>query len=171
MADLLARLHREVISRSTLAGRARPWPPASAAELATFERRIGATLPTLWREIFTTIGNGGFGPGYGVYGLVTGAPDDQGQVALQLYETFNQLDPEDAGWLWPTTLIPIAHWGCAIQSCIDVSSPEGRMVRFDPNDHGPEEGWEGAWWEEASTSASWWSAWLEGRLSFEHGVV
>ena len=171
MRDLLARLRGEATSKPTLGGRARPWPPASSAEVLAFEQRTGAALPNLWREIFTMIGNGGFGPGYGIYGLITGAPDDQGHVALQLYEVFNRVDPEDPGWHWPTDLIPIAHWGCAIQSCIDVSSPEGRMVRFDPNGHGPDEGWEGAWWEEARTSADWWDAWLDGRLSFERGAA
>lgn len=171
MHDPLARLRREAIARPTLAGRARPWPPASGAELAAFEQRIGGSLPTLWREIFTTIGNGGFGPGYGIYGLITGAPDDQGQVALSLFESLRQPDPEDPRWHWPAELVPIAHWGCAIQSCIDVSGAAGRIVRFDPDGHGPDEGWDGAWWEEAPSSAEWWTAWLEGRLSFEQGAA
>ena len=54
----------------------------------------------------------------------TGAPDDQGQVALRLFESFNQSDPDDPAWHWPGHLVPIAHWGCAIQSCIDVSTSE-----------------------------------------------
>jgi hypothetical protein len=169
--ELLAKLSEEVTSRSTPGGRGSPWPPASEAEVASFEQQIGARLPALWREIFTTIGNGGFGPGYGIYGLITGAPDDQGQVALRLFESFNQSDPEDPAWRWPGHLVPIAHWGCAVQSCIDVSTSDGRMVRFDPNDHGPDEGWEGAWWEEAPSSVEWWTAWLDHRLSFERGVV
>lgn len=171
MRDLLAGLREKIVSTRTIEGRASLWPPVTAAELAAFERHTGAPLPDLWREIFTTIGNGGFGPGYGIYGLITGAPDDQGHVALQIYETFNQTDPEDPTWHWPSGLIPIAHWGCAMQSCIDVSSPQGRMVRFDPNNHGPDEGWEGAWWEEAATSVQWWGAWLDDRLSFEHGAI
>jgi hypothetical protein len=61
--DLLSKLSEEVTSRSTPGGRGSPWPPASEAEVASFEQRIGARLPALWREIFTTIGNGGFGPG------------------------------------------------------------------------------------------------------------
>lgn len=77
MADLLAMLRQEATSRVTLGGPAQPWPPASGAEIRAFEQRTRTQLPALWREIFTSIGNGGFGPGYGIYGLITGAPDDQ----------------------------------------------------------------------------------------------
>jgi hypothetical protein len=171
MHDLIPRLRTAAVRIPTLGGPSRPRAPITEKELEAFETRTGRVLPTFWCEVLREIGNGGFGPGYGITGLITGAVDDQGMHALHLYELLRQPDPEDPRWGWPEHLLPIAHWGCAIQSCIDLTDPSARMIRFDPNGHGPDEGWECAWWLEAETSETWWAAWLEGRLSFEHGAV
>ena len=40
MPDLLSKLNEEITSRSTPGGRGSPWPPASQAELASFERQL-----------------------------------------------------------------------------------------------------------------------------------
>jgi hypothetical protein len=154
-----------------MAGPARLHEPASAVEVAQVETLLAGALPRLWRRVYLEVGNGGFGPGYGLTGLISGAKDDQGHSASDLYTSFRTPDPEDSSWRWPEGLLPVCHWGCAIQSCIDARDSHGRVVRFDPNGHGPDVGWEGAWWVEAPSAEAWWGAWLAGELTFEKGAA
>ncbi len=44
-------------------------PPATAKELHAAERAIGFELPELLRAIYLKVGNGGFGPEYGLVGI------------------------------------------------------------------------------------------------------
>jgi hypothetical protein len=152
----------------TLAGPPRPEPPASAGELAAFEQGVGFQLPEIWRRIYTEVGDGGFGPGYGLLGLISGAKSDDGHSALELYRVFTEEeDPDDPEFRWPKGLVPVCHWGCAIYSCLDLTKPETPVVRFDPNGHGPDEGWDGAWQPESSSSDAWLRAWVSQTLTFE----
>jgi hypothetical protein len=82
------------------------------------------------KRIDVEIGNGGFGPGYGLIGLTNGAPDDQDKTAPAIYDWFRGGDPHDASWEWPAGLLPICHWGCAILSCVDCADPNFRMRIF-----------------------------------------
>jgi len=45
------------------------YPPVSMKELADAEKRLGFGLPNVLREIYLQIGNGGFGPGFGLLAL------------------------------------------------------------------------------------------------------
>jgi hypothetical protein len=49
-------------------------PPASEAEISAFEKRFGVQLPIEYRDFLTQVGNGGAGPGYGIFRL--GEVDD-----------------------------------------------------------------------------------------------
>ena len=42
--------------------------PTSLAVVEAAEQSLGFYLPHLLREIYTQVGNGGFGPGYGIDG-------------------------------------------------------------------------------------------------------
>ena len=91
-----------------------------------------------------------------------------GDSAVSLYELWRDgEDPEDLLWAWPTALLPICHWGCAIYSCVDCTRPEAPVVRFDPNGHELGEPWEGAFRPEASSLEMWLRRWLAGTLPFE----
>jgi hypothetical protein len=97
-------------------------PPASSAEVAEFESRSGLSLPPVLKELYLSVGNGGWGPpvnGDGLYGLITGHTDDLGNSALDMYQTFWGENPDEPKWCWTLGVLPICHWGCAIQSCID----------------------------------------------------
>ncbi len=69
---------------------------------------------------------------------------------------------------WPEGLVAICHWGCAIWSCVDCNSEQGRVIRFDPNDYVGSEAasWRGAWTEERPTLAHFLADWLDDRLPF-----
>jgi hypothetical protein len=132
------------------------------------ESRLGFGLPAVVRELYTEVANGGFGPGYGLLGLIDGARSDTNRDAVEEYLAFRQPDPEDPGWHWPEQLLPICHWGCAIYSCVDCSDERADLVRFDPNPVDTD--WSIAFAPEGHTILSWLEAWLRGEDLFEPGL-
>jgi hypothetical protein len=110
-------------------------PPLSRGEISAAEERIGFTLPRSLVSLYAAVGNGGYGPAYGLLGLVGGALQEDGNDAVSMYETFSQTDPDDPHWSWPTKLLPIVHLGCAMYYCVDCSTEDGMVVWFEPNPH------------------------------------
>ena len=108
-------------------------PPLGAGDLESSIISLGFTPPALLVSLFRQVGNGGFGPGYGLMGLNNGSPDDQGNTAVSLYTYFSWEDPEDPDWTWPERLLPICNWGCAIYSCLDCREENPTVVIWDPN--------------------------------------
>jgi len=105
-------------------------PPLSDAEIVEAESRLGFRLPDLLRELYTSVADGGFGPSGGFLPLLRSQPGCESVV--DLYEAFLVGDPEDTTGPWPARLLPIAHEGCAIRSCVDCSTPELRIVCHEP---------------------------------------
>jgi hypothetical protein len=73
-----------------------------------FQKFFDFALPDLLQTIYTKIGDGGFGPGYGLYSSA---------VIQSLYEQFTATES------WQEGMLPICTWGCAIYSCIDCKDP------------------------------------------------
>ncbi len=84
------------------------------------------------------------------------------------YALRRQPDPEDAGWFWPAGVLAVCHWGCAVYSCIDCRTEEGRVLRFDPNP--VDDDWSVAWGVEKPDLPSWLSSWVNGEELFESGT-
>jgi hypothetical protein len=143
-------------------------PPITTVEVEDAEARLGFRLPGVVRQLYTEVANGGFGPGYGLVGLIGGARSDLGDDAVELYLTFRQPDPEDPGWGWPEALLPICHWGCAIYSCVDCRENDAPVIRFDPNQ--VEGDWSIAFAAEGRTFDGWLEGWLHGEELFESGT-
>jgi SMI1 / KNR4 family (SUKH-1) len=143
-------------------------PPATLDELAEAETLLGFRLPRLLGRMYTEVANGGWGPEYGANGLIGGARADLESGLVDWYRTMRAAGPddEDPAWPgWPEGLVAVCHWGCAIWSCVDCNSADGRVVRFDPNPFGPES-WSGAWTVERPTLADFLRDWLTGDLPF-----
>ena len=113
-------------------------------------------MPNLLRRLFLEVGNGGFGPGYGVLGVRGGSTDDLGQTALDAYREFHSLSR--AQWL-PESLLPLCHWGCAIYSFVDCASQHGDIWASDPN-----LGVEDDTFRQPLTIVEWFARWVDGRL-------
>jgi hypothetical protein len=136
--------------------------PAEAVEEAVEEAEdlIGFRLPPLLRRLYLEVGNGGFGPGYGVLGLRGGHRNDTRRAALDLYREAN--DTSSPHWSFlPASLLPVCYWGCGIYSFIDCSRTEGPMWGWDPNP-GPAD--RQALFPQPFTLAGWLGRWVRGKL-------
>lgn len=65
---------------------------------------------------------------------------------------------------WPPKLLALINWGCAIVSCVDCSTDQFEVVRFDPHYYveRPRRDWSGCFFAEAPSLKSWWRRWLAG---------
>jgi hypothetical protein len=109
---------------------------ATEAALLATEQSIGFALPPLLRRLYQEIANGGFGPGYGLIGVAGGATDDIGQNIADIFA--DKHSPNFQKWFpnWPAQAIGICHWGCAMYSVVDCSTPAYQMFHFEPNNLG-----------------------------------
>lgn len=96
---------------------------ATAAEIADAEKYMGIAFPELLGTLFTSIANGGFGPGYGLIGLQGGQLDDQGRSITDLYSAFHQDIP-----VLSKAILPCCDWGGGVWSCIDCIDDKDLMV-------------------------------------------
>lgn len=106
--------------------------PAPADAVAEAEDLIGCRLPPLLRRLYLEVGNGGFGPGYGMLGLRGGHRDDIRRTALDLYREEHGTSSSHWSFL-PAGLLPVCYWGCGIYSFTDCFRTEGAMWGWDPN--------------------------------------
>ena len=149
-------------------------PPATEQQIADAEQRLGFRLPPLLCQVYQEVGDGGFGPGYGLYGLST----EGGRESLVKH--YGMLRQAQTSPPWPMGLVPICDWGCGIASYLDCSLPEAPVVRLDPNmpkgdvaERVPEEMHygraaqvEGACWVERPSFEEWLMAWADGQPLF-----
>ncbi len=140
IAEIVERLRARVANLSKATDTADVVPaqvyaPPSTEAVAAVERRLGVELPAPLRAVYQHVGDGGFGPAYGLLGLVDGAKNEDGLNAVGVYESFIEPDPDDPHWQWPTGLLPVVHLGCAMFFCVRCDTPDGDVVWFEPNAH------------------------------------
>ncbi len=142
--------------------------PLTDAQQAEAEGRLGFALPSELTLVYQRVMNGGFGPGYGLTGIISGAPDDVGRDVVEDYELRRLPDPDDPTWSWPRGLLAICHWGCAIYSCVDCTTGSDPVViRFDPNPIDTD--WSKAYFPEGRRFSEWLGAWVAGADLWEDG--
>jgi hypothetical protein len=137
--------------------------PATQQEVDELEAATGQRLPPFLRDVYLSIANGCFGPGYGLMPLTHPIAASE-ETVLELYRSLCLPDREDPTWVWPRPLLPICDWGCAIRSCVDCSSEEGMVIRFDPNGHDAGMPWESAFVVESPSIRDWLFAWASGTM-------
>ncbi|MFD1933065.1 MULTISPECIES: SMI1/KNR4 family protein [Nonomuraea] len=135
--------------------------PASEDAVAEAETRLGFPLHPLLRALYERVGDGGFGPDYGVLGL---------RSAVEEYGSRRDADPSDPGWFWPEGVLPILTWGCAMYACVDCRSDDGAVLLFEPNPIS-DGNWADAWFVDAPGLAEWLERWLAGRGWYEEDNV
>ena len=144
----------------------KPFPPAAARALQVAERSIGFKLPELLRAIYLEVGNGGFGPAYGIVGTEGGALLD-GCTLETCYLNMVKLEEENSVWRWPRHLLPVANYGCGMWSCVDRAYQRLPMLLWDPNNLNPDlEGadarmnWGNSFWNQGMSLRAWLKGWL-----------
>ena len=163
--ELIARIQRradEPTTRTDNSDIALPprFPPVMSAELSLAERRLGFGLPAFLAEVYQAVGNGGFGPGYGVIGLPGGFKHDEGRSIVEMYQSYHVTSADDPTWHWPDGLVPLCDWGCAIFSCVDCST--GAIITFDPGEQPEGELMTLAFAQSHFSVAAWFEDWVSG---------
>jgi hypothetical protein len=145
-----------------------PAPVVDDSAWQQTEDVLGFTLPPLLHSLFREIGNGGFGPGYGLRGALGGTRDDNGWDLVSYYRICLDPNPDQPSWVWPKGLVGLNDWGCGIVSCVDCRSPEFPIVCFDPNvlDFEDARTWQNAFRSEERSFPDWILAWAKGEDGF-----
>ena len=137
-------------------------PPLDDRSIERAEAILGRPLPVLLRDIYLLVGNGGFGPGYGLLPLVGNPSESEAESVVGLFTAFCSEAPAGRGWSWPPNLLPFCDWGCAIRSCVDCDSPDAAVVTFDPNVLGDGEPMSRGFLQSHTSLRSWLSDWIAG---------
>ncbi|WFL79023.1 SMI1/KNR4 family protein [Altererythrobacter arenosus] len=126
-------------------------PTASEHQVAAFEQAHGVTLPEDYRKFLIELGNGGAGPGYGIFPLGEGEEEQLPQELLQnlstdfsLIDTWNESrlavgrgdndsipDEDYYSCSVIAGAIEIATDGCALFYLLVVSGPGKGQIWFD----------------------------------------
>ncbi|MFJ7020556.1 SMI1/KNR4 family protein [Streptomyces sp. NPDC101117] len=147
---------------------ARPWgwpslpEPVNAATVTRAEAALGFSLPPLLADLYLRIGDGGFGPEYGLLPLLDNPPAGE-PAAVPQYLANREAARRNPDWPWPEGVLPISHWGCAMYACVDCRSPEAPVLLFEPNADDAAH----AWYVDAPSLADWLRAWLDGTGWYE----
>ena len=133
----------------------------SDAEVEATEAELGFALPDALRQLYLEVGDGGFGPGDGVF-----SRDD-------LVAKYREMTEEAVGRCdepWPLNLLPIAG---ADWDLVSIDRNTGRIVYFDAEELAEDEpdSWRLAFKPEADSLAAWLAKWVDkpagGRLDEE----
>ena len=122
----------EQISDDTYRKPATIYPSVTIKEIEIAESMLGFELPPLFRKLLTEIGNGGFGPTYGLLGIMNGA-EDNGSNIIDLYKVFRKSNYFTPVSQWPERLLPICHFGCGMYACLDCTYPDAPVIWYEPN--------------------------------------
>src|SRR6185295_9456697 len=125
--------------------------PVDDAALTDAEKKLGFALPVPLRQLYSQVGNGGFGPVAGIMPL------------KQLVDTYLDLKknpPGQRGQTWPPHLLPITGTEPG-HDCIDVNS--GAMIFWDEEElaDGPSDKvWKRSFKPDAADLGAWFEKWL-----------
>ncbi len=172
--QLIERLHR-AIQAGVYPAREYTWrqplvlSPASQGAVAEAEARLGFALPPFLRRLYLEVGNGGYGPGYGLFPLDTGSSDlDSLVTAYSAMRSVTQhdidenwADEDDKPSLWPERVLMVCDWGCNIYSLVNCASQNLQVLRMDSNASLSE------WAIEAPSMQKWLEAWLAEEPLFD----
>jgi len=109
--------------------------PATSDDLARAEAELGFALPNLLRRLYLEVADGGFGPAYSIFGVVTRGRFNRYTFTHDLLvEQYRDLcrmviTPEREP-AWPFGMLPICELGCGGFSCIDCTESGGPVWLF-----------------------------------------
>ncbi|PHS14015.1 MAG: hypothetical protein COA78_06445 [Blastopirellula sp.] len=99
----------------------------TSENVGAVEDELGIKIPILLRNCLTKIGNGGFGPGYGLVGVgEEGYQSDFGDLRSTYYQI--QKDKNLVGESWPKSMLPFCEWGNAMFSCVNCENGQVNLL-------------------------------------------
>ena|ERR1043165_5975854 len=114
----------------------RPFRPLCEEDLGRAEMQLGFALPPIVRDLFTKVGNGGFGPGYGILPLMPTLEVPAGRFIVEMYQRLRATDAR-GGKRWCKLALPFNSWGSGILSVLALSDElkdmDPQVYRFEPN--------------------------------------
>lgn len=139
------------------------YPPVTLAVVEAAEQQIGFHLPSLIREIYLQVGNGGFGPGYGIIGLEGGYEVYEETLAESYlgFQTWEQmflserLYEDYLEWEWEKSYLAYGYWGCNVTTVVDCADPNLSIYSLDSTLLKP---------HSLGNLRQWWLDWLEGGI-------
>jgi SMI1 / KNR4 family (SUKH-1) len=136
-----------------------PFAPASEDVIKEAESELGFRIPELLRLCYLHVGNGGFGPGYGVFGLKGGFKGDCGTLVDEYRCLKEVLVSKGKG---SKTVLPFCEFGDNMNACVDYADAKHVVYSFD----------QGRIWREKYTLKNFFEMWIEGvdYSSLEEGV-
>lgn len=139
IAALKTRRHRNT---SPMGQQAQVQPVLTAEQEAASLAALGFRPPELLLRVYREVGNGGFGPGYGLLGLQGGWWAFRRMTAVGTYLWLRQED--DGADLLPGEdlcdpeiregMLPICHLGCGIYDLVHMGEPGEWLWTYDPAD-------------------------------------
>ncbi len=137
MDDLIKRIKRRVAdpiafldSASWVRPLPMPAPPASVTDVDAAEAAMGIAFPSLLRRLYTEVGNGHWGPSYGLYCLPTAGatPAEDDMVGFYLECISPERLTEAPAVEWPTGLVPLIGRGCVDYELCDFLAPSNPVL-------------------------------------------
>lgn len=148
----------------------RAMPVATKHQIKSSEDQLGFALDHELVELFTTIGNGGFGPHYGLLGVDGGYSDEYDGNAVKHYLDWkSNWEKVEGPEFWPEGLLPICSYGCAIYFCIDCVNSPGDIVLLREENRGTNGPWTDAFLVVANSLDEWLLAELSGEDTLRIG--
>lgn len=95
------------------------YSPVTNAAILKTESALGFPIPPLLKQIYTEIGDGGFGPGYGIIST-NGGYEPYQENLVELYKSVQQ-GSQYLRLQWRPKLLPFCEWGCNIFTCVDCT--------------------------------------------------
>jgi hypothetical protein len=140
-----------------------PNPLDSLEELALAEKELGFPLPDVLRFAYSHVGNGAFGPGFGILPIRGGAASPPSDNATASYMAsrayFESVEPY---MKWPEKLLPLCRWDDGTCSCVACGEADTPVYRYRPPADWSWDVFDVHLSKEASSLRQWLMAWAKG---------
>lgn len=140
-------------------------PRVSASQLVAREKKLGAPLPRGLRALYATVGDGGAGPDYGLYGLAdleAHRPAVPYPGVAKLRTLGPKGAPQPAEPLHArvsvkrlTGAVTLLTSGCSLYSAVVCTGDVGRVIHYDDD----------IVVETDDTLVDWYTTWLDGEIA------
>ena len=144
---MFASMGDQTFSFGTKGEPTRAPPPCSEAQVVAAEVELGFAIPTVLRQFYVEVADGGVGPGDGIYSL---------EQSVAKWREFTDEPIGEHGEKWPAKLVPF-HGDDWDVTCIDRDS--GQLIFWDVEEI-DYAGWKKSFVPEADSLEAWFEKWL-----------